>query len=258
MRSTHPSSDLVSDPCAVRSWCRGGFLSSAQGLQTERCGPVRSSVPKFSSAKNYAGDGWETACGGQQAEARDIHAELMPRFGSGRVIIAADTSDEGGGEDPLLSANFRRSCSRQDRPGLRCGAPAPFTARPGGWGRRGSRAPPPVAGGPKGPIQRSDPPAPPVSRGCEIAGRRGPHPHLPPILFAGSRFIGRLFYATESRDRDSAASVTISSDSAAPLFQGHPGGRCHSLRAYTGGCLLQQLRPVGISRQILDAAPPLG
>ncbi|KAJ1114784.1 hypothetical protein NDU88_003015 [Pleurodeles waltl] len=101
----------------------------------------------------------------------------------------------GGGEDPLLSANFHRSCSRQDRPGLRCGAPAPFEARPGGWGRRGSRAPPLVAGGPKGPIQRSDPPVPPVSQGCEIAGRRGPHPHLPPILFAGSRFVGRLFYA---------------------------------------------------------------
>ncbi|KAJ1187057.1 hypothetical protein NDU88_003836 [Pleurodeles waltl] len=45
----------ASVPCVVRSWCRGGFLSPAQGLQTEHCGPARSSVPRFSSAINSAG-----------------------------------------------------------------------------------------------------------------------------------------------------------------------------------------------------------
>ncbi|KAJ1208205.1 hypothetical protein NDU88_003591 [Pleurodeles waltl] len=84
-------------PPGERSLCRaflvlGGFPLSAQGLQSERCGPGRSSVSKFSSAKNSAGGGWETACGGQQAEARNIYARLKPHFGSGRVIVTADSS----------------------------------------------------------------------------------------------------------------------------------------------------------------------
>ncbi|KAJ1208386.1 hypothetical protein NDU88_003772 [Pleurodeles waltl] len=35
---------------------------------------------------------WRVGSGGQQAEARDIHARLKPHFGSGCVIITADTS----------------------------------------------------------------------------------------------------------------------------------------------------------------------
>ncbi|KAJ1118517.1 hypothetical protein NDU88_006708 [Pleurodeles waltl] len=43
-------------------------------------------------ARNSAGGGWETACGGQQAEARDIQARLKPHFRSGRVVIAAGSA----------------------------------------------------------------------------------------------------------------------------------------------------------------------
>ncbi|KAJ1093824.1 hypothetical protein NDU88_006915 [Pleurodeles waltl] len=126
----------VSVPCVVRSWCRGGFLSSAQGLQTERYGPARSFVPRFSSAMYSAGggggNGAQRSAGGGLGRPRQLDAPLqerarcycrrcLPRKGEGR-----------GGEDPLLSAYFRRSCSRQDRPGLRRGAPAPFMAWPGG------------------------------------------------------------------------------------------------------------------------------
>ncbi|KAJ1187074.1 hypothetical protein NDU88_003853 [Pleurodeles waltl] len=138
------------------------------------------------------GNGVRRPAGRAPRHPRRIDAPLRERA---RYYCHRYLPRRGGGEDPLLSAHFHRSCTRQDRPGLRCGAPAPFAARPGGWGRRGSRAPPLVAGGPKGPIQRSDPPVPPVSRGCENADHSGTHPHLPPILFAGSRFVGRLFYA---------------------------------------------------------------
>ncbi|KAJ1115320.1 hypothetical protein NDU88_003545 [Pleurodeles waltl] len=151
----------VSVPCVVRSRCWGGFPSPAQGLQTERCGPGRSPEARFSSAKNSAGGGWETACGGHQAEARDIQARLKPHFRSGRVVIAAG------------SARIKVRSSRSVR---------------GPAGRAGEEGEQGAAPGCRGP-ERADP-APGPSPHTSIPGVRDLRPPWSPISPA-SDFICR-------------------------------------------------------------------
>ncbi|KAJ1162424.1 hypothetical protein NDU88_002892 [Pleurodeles waltl] len=73
-----------------------------------------------------------------------------------------------------------------------------------GW--KGSRVPPPVAGGPRGPIQRSDPPAPPGSQGTETTGRRSPPLTCVQFCVQGAASSGASSMPPESRDGAASSS----------------------------------------------------
>ncbi|KAJ1179650.1 hypothetical protein NDU88_004884 [Pleurodeles waltl] len=95
-------------------------------------------------------------------------------------------------------------------------------------GRVGEEVEQSTAPGCRGP-ERADPalgpPAPPVSRGPETTGRHSPPLTCFRFCVQGAALSGASSTPPESRDWDGAASSTFSSDSAAPLFQGRPGGR---------------------------------
>ncbi|KAJ1083332.1 hypothetical protein NDU88_003491 [Pleurodeles waltl] len=144
----------------------------------------------------------------------------MPRFGSGRVVFAADASQERGrgerGSPPLcLFSPILLSAGSARIEGWSSRSVRGLAGRAGEEGEQGAGP------GCRG-TARADPALGPSSP-TRVPGDRDhrspqPPPHLRPILCAGSRFVGRLLYAAGVPQSGRRGFSEFSSDSAAPLF----------------------------------------